>query len=96
VNYKRVVIKTGSHVLSENNRLARDRILNLIEFISILMDRYEVILVSSGAVAAGYTKLKLDKSILANRQSLAAIGQPYLMSVYQKKLEKFDKVAAQL
>jgi len=47
-------------------------------------------------VAAGYSKLKLDKSKVANRQALAAMGQPYLMSVYQKKLSTFDIKIAQV
>ncbi len=93
---KRLVVKVGSHVLSEQNRLARDRISNLVEFLAQLRDKYEVILVSSGAVAAGYSKLKIDKSVLANRQAIAAVGQPYLMSVYQKKFEKFDLLTAQV
>lgn len=93
---KRIVVKVGSHILSEQNRLAKERMFKLIEFVSSLMDKYEVILVSSGAVAAGYSKLKLDKSMLANRQAIASVGQPYLMSVYQKKLAKFDKTASQL
>ncbi len=93
---KRVVIKVGSHVLSQQGRLARDRIANLCDFIADLMQEYEVILVSSGAVAAGYTKLKLDKSILGNKQAIAAVGQPYLISVYQKKFEKSDISVAQV
>ncbi len=93
---KRVVIKVGSAVLTENNRLARDRMVNLVEFLSEAAKKYEVILVSSGAVAAGYTKLRLDKSHLPNKQALAAIGQPLLMRSYQKKFEKFDKIVAQV
>ncbi|WP_281950546.1 glutamate 5-kinase [Nitrosophilus kaiyonis] len=93
---KRVVIKVGSAVLTENNRLAKKRMLNLVEFISKLSNIYEVILVTSGAVAAGYTKIKLDKKEIANKQALAAIGQPLLMMSYQKKFEKFNKICAQL
>lgn len=93
---KRIVVKVGSHVLSEQNRLARERIANLVDFLADLNTRYEVIFVSSGAVAAGYSKLKIDKSILANRQAIAAVGQPYLMSVYQKKFEKYDMLTAQV
>ncbi len=93
---KRIVIKVGSHVLTEQNRLARERITNLVSFLADLRKKYEVILVSSGAVAAGYSKLKLDKSILGNRQAIAAVGQPYLMSVYAKKLGVFGIVTAQV
>ncbi|HHD83868.1 MAG TPA: glutamate 5-kinase, partial [Campylobacteraceae bacterium] len=93
---KRIVVKVGSHVLTEQNRLARERIANLVDFLSDLHARYEVILVSSGAVAAGYSKLKIDKSLLANRQAIAAVGQPYLMSVYQKKFDKHAILTAQV
>ena len=93
---KRVVVKVGTHVLSENNRLCKERILNLVEFLVALMQKYEVILVSSGAVAAGHSLLKLDKNLLHNRQAIAAVGQPQLMATYNKKLEKFGKNGAQL
>ncbi len=93
---KRIVVKVGSHVLTEQNRLARDRISNLVEFLADLKKKYEIILVSSGAVAAGYSKLKLDKSVLGNRQAIAAVGQPYLMSVYGKKLSKHEIRIAQI
>lgn len=90
MNYKRVVIKIGSAVLSENGELSKERIYNIATFVSKLKKRgIEVILVSSGAVSAGYIKVQLDKNILANRQALASIGQSYLMSIYQKKFDKF-------
>ena len=92
---KRVVVKVGSHVLSEDNRIAKDRMKNLVEFISLLNDKLEVMLVSSGAVAAGYSKIQLDKSVVANRQAIAAVGQPHLMREYQKLFEKHDKLTAQ-
>jgi len=93
---RRVVVKVGTHVLSEQNRLCKERILNLVEFLVALMENHEVILVSSGAVAAGYSILKLDKKLLHNRQAIAAVGQPQLMAIYNKKLEKFGKSGAQL
>ncbi len=93
---KRIVVKVGSHVLSEQNRLAKDRIDNLVEFLADLHKIYEVILVSSGAVAAGYSKLKIDKSKLPNRQAIASVGQPYLMSVYQKKFNLYEILSAQV
>jgi len=92
---KRVVVKVGSHVLSEDNHIAKDRMKNLVEFISLLNDKLEVMLVSSGAVAAGYSKIQLDKSVVANRQAIAAVGQPHLMREYQKLFEKHDKLTAQ-
>jgi len=93
---KRIVIKVGSAVLTEQNRIARERMLNLVDLIAKLREEYEVILVSSGAVAAGYTELKLDKSILANKQALASIGQPLLMHRYKKKFESHNVITSQV
>lgn len=92
----RVVVKVGTHVLSEQNRLEKTRMLNLVTFLVELMEKNEVILVSSAAIAAGYSKLKLDKKSLSNRQALAAIGQPHLIEAYNKKLSRFGKMAGQI
>ncbi len=93
---KRLVLKIGSAVLTEQNRIAKVRMQNLVDFIAELRKEYEVILVSSGAVAAGYTELKLDKSVIANKQALASIGQPLLMRLYKKKFEKYNILPAQI
>ena len=56
---KRIVLKVGSAVLTQNGALALDRLQNLVEFIAQLKKNdYEVVLVTSGAVAAGFTALK--------------------------------------
>jgi len=93
---KRIVIKVGTAVLTEQNRLAKERMMALITFISELKTKYEVILVTSGAVAAGYGVLKLDKKLIANRQALAAMGQPILAMTYKKKFERVDLDSAQV
>jgi glutamate 5-kinase len=92
----RIVVKVGTHVLSEQNRLDKERMANLVEFLVQLMEKHEVILVSSAAIAAGYTKLKLDKKSLTNRQALAAVGQPHLIEKYNKKLALHGKMAGQI
>jgi len=93
----RIVIKVGSHVLTENGSVAKGRMLALVELIADLKsDGKEVILVSSGAVSAGYTQLALDRSFLANKQALAAIGQPLLLKMYQEKFEKFNILCSQV
>ena len=93
---KRIVLKVGSAVLSENNHMAQDRLEALVDFIARLKKRYEVILVSSGAVAAGYTQLKLDKKLLSNKQALASIGQPILMTKYRKLFEAHHLLSSQI
>jgi glutamate 5-kinase len=97
IKYKRVVIKIGSAVLTEQNRLAKERILSIVQLVVKLREAgIEVIIVSSGAVSAGYTQLKIDKKILANRQALASVGQSFLMSSYQKKFDRYGLKVAQL
>ncbi len=93
---KRLVLKVGSAVLTQQNRIAKERMQNLVDFIAELKKEHEVILVSSGAVAAGYTELKLDKSVIANKQAMASVGQPLLMRLYKKKLEKYNILPAQI
>lgn len=94
---KRIVIKVGSHVLTENGTVAKPRMMALVELIATLKaNKYEVVLVSSGAVAAGFTLLPLDRSTIANRQALAAIGQPLLLSMYQENFAKFDLLCSQV
>ena len=59
---KRLVIKVGSAVLTEDGKLAMQRLNNLVDLIAKLKNEkgYEVILVSSGAVAAGYTSIQYN------------------------------------
>ena len=93
---KRLVIKVGSAVLTENNNIAKERMLNLVSFIAELKRTYDVVLVTSGAVAAGYAALKLDKSKQIGKKALAAAGQPILMSGYKRKFDIYDIDTAQI
>ena len=93
---KRVVVKVGSAVLTQNDKIALKRMHALVDFLAELKKTHEVILVSSGAVAGGYTKIKLDRTVIKNKQALAAIGQPVLMSKYARKFLKYDILVAQV
>ncbi|RAZ60881.1 amino acid kinase family protein, partial [Campylobacter hyointestinalis] len=93
---KRVVIKVGSHVLSDDGSINQNRIDNLCKFISDLSDKFEVILVSSGAISAGQAKFNLPRTSVVNKQILSSLGQPYLMEIYSKTLSKYNKLAAQI
>ncbi|TLT08419.1 glutamate 5-kinase [Aliarcobacter thereius] len=96
--HNRVVIKVGTAVLTQDFALATNRMKNLVELIAKLKKEkdMQVILVSSGAVGCGYTTIKLDKSIMSNKQTLAAIGQPKLMRSYQEMFEEYDITIAQM
>ncbi|MDR2099311.1 MAG: glutamate 5-kinase [Campylobacteraceae bacterium] len=93
---KRIVVKVGTHVITDGGKLCAERFEKLIEFLSLVMEKNDVILVSSGAVATGFSKIKLDKKILPNKQALAAIGQPYLIQYYNEFLQKYGKFGAQI
>ncbi|MBU0632317.1 glutamate 5-kinase [bacterium] len=93
---KRIVIKVGTAVLTQDLQIAEDRLHNIVKLLVDLKKKYEVVLVSSGAVSAGYTQLKLDKKILENKQALAAIGQPLLMKKYRLAFAQHNELCAQI
>ena len=93
---KRIVIKVGSAVLTQKNKIAKERMLNLVTMIAKLKEKYEVVLVTSGAVAAGYSALKIDKSKQISKKAIAAAGQPILMTSYKKKFDIYDIDTAQI
>ena len=92
----RIVVKVGSAVLTQDGAVALERMQSLVDFLSELKEENEVILVSSGAVSAGYTLLPLDRSIVQNKQALASLGQPILMNKYAKKFLKHDILCSQV
>jgi len=85
---KRIVFKVGSSVLAETTDIAKERMLNLVSLLAEARKKYEVILVSSGAVAAGYTAVQLNRNIPTSKKVLASIGQPILMSSYKNKFDR--------
>ena len=93
---RRITLKVGSGVLTENNEVAKARMLNLVTFIVKLKQHYEVILVTSGAVAAGYTALKLDRQKNISKKVLASVGQPILMSNYKAMFDIYDIDTSQI
>jgi glutamate 5-kinase len=93
---KKILVKIGSNVLTLSSGLPdRSRMAQLVNQITTLKTRgYEVILVSSGAVAAGRSVVKSSKILdsISERQVLASVGQIELMKIYsdlfqQKKAE---------
>ncbi|TQR31328.1 glutamate 5-kinase [Campylobacter sp. MIT 99-7217] len=93
---KRIVVKVGSHIISEKNTISKERVQNLVSFLALLMQKYEVILVSSAAISTGQTKLNIKRDNLTNKQVLAAIGQPLLIQIYNEFLAPFNKIGGQV
>ncbi len=96
---KRIVIKVGSGVLTKDNRLNIKIINDITGQICALYDRgIQVILVSSGAMAAGVTKLGLACRPVETpkRQAVSAIGQADLIQEWEKALEHCGRKVAQI
>jgi glutamate 5-kinase len=98
--FNRIAIKVGSNVITQSDgSLNTGRMLRLVEDIAILSKQgIEVILISSGAVAAGRNDVAPSKktSIISSRQIWAATGQVKLMSNYQFLFGKYGIPAGQL
>lgn len=97
---KRIVVKVGSAVLTDEQGINGDVIVNIAKELSFLKNSgREVILVSSGAVAAGKRKITIPDSVeigLVEKQALAAIGQPSLMQSYVEAFGKHNQSVAQV
>ena len=97
---KTIMIKVGSSSLcDESGQLNKEKILNLVLQISKLKKQgYSLVLVSSGAIAAGMGLLELDSkpTTIPQKQALAAIGQAHLMQIYEEIFELFQLKCAQV
>lgn len=92
----RVVLKVGTSNLCNGKVIDTIQIQALAQLIAEIKQNYDVILVSSGAVASGYTALQLNKNILQNKQALTSIGQPLLMESYRQAFKEYNICIAQL
>ncbi len=97
---KRLVIKIGSNILaSAEQGLNTRRLRAIAKDISEVIDmEHQVVIVSSGAVAAGLKKLGLKgkPQDIKLKQAAAAIGQSSLMWAYEKCFADFNKKVAQV
>ena len=98
---KRIVIKIGSSSLThkETGDLNLMKIEKLVRVISDLKGQgKEVVLVSSGAIAAGRQALGNRKrpEPVSDNPAYAAVGQARLMMVYQKLFSEYNQTAAQV
>lgn len=96
----RIVVKVGTSTLTnelgKTNLRAFDRLAMVLADIQNM--GYEVILVSSGAIAVGTNKLNTKEKIsgLRMKQASAAVGQCSIMRLYDKFFEDYDKTVAQI
>lgn len=97
---RRIVVKVGSSTLTyESGKLNIRRIELLVRTICDLQNRgFEMVLVSSGAVAVGTAKLGLPErpKALSMKQAAAAVGQCELMHIYDKIFLEYGINVAQI
>ena len=91
---KRIVVKVGSNVLTtDSGKLNITRMSSLVDQIAWLRwHGYEVILVSSGAVACGRRELQIDHHLdsVEQRQLFSAIGQVKLVNLYYDLFREYN------
>ena len=96
----RIVIKVGTSTLT--NEIGKSDLRSFDRLACILSDiqnmGYEVILVSSGAIAVGTNKLNMKErpSSMRMKQAAAAVGQCSIMFLYDKFFNDYDKTIAQI
>ncbi len=97
---KLVVIKIGTNVITNNDGFLDASILRkIVSQVSALKERgTHVILVSSGAMAAGNALLKpsMKTESVTKRQMLAAVGQASLMGHYMDAFKEHGYLCAQV
>ena len=85
---RRIVVKVGSGVLvNQDHHLDTERVEDLVESLGRLLEtKNQVVLVSSGAIAAGAPVMGLEKRALSipQKQACAAVGQSRLMVLYER------------
>ena len=96
----RIVVKVGTSTLTndagKSDLRAIDRLVCTLADIQNM--GYEVILVSSGAIAVGRNKLNMHEKpdSMRMKQAAAAVGQCSLMYLYDKFFGDYDKTVAQI
>ena len=88
--WRRAVLKVGSNLIApDGRRLSTRHLLGIARFITdAKAEGRELVLVSSGAVAAGRALLgNPDASALPAKQALAALGQPRMVEVWARLLD---------
>jgi glutamate 5-kinase len=95
----RVVVKVGTSSVTDERGAVDDRAIGMVagEIASARRDGHEVVLVSSGAVAAGVAALGFDHrpTDISTLQAISAAGQPRLMRSWDTALSPHGLVPAQ-
>lgn len=100
MKYKRIVVKVGTSTITyPNGKLNLKHIDTLARCMSDLQNSgHEMILVTSGAIGVGVSKMGLEKrpKDLGMKQAAAAVGQCELMHIYDKMFLEYQNTVAQI
>jgi len=98
-SYRRIVVKFGTSLLTAGtNELSEERMANLVAQVARLHKQgVGLVIVSSGAIAAGRHKLGLTQKLkgIPYKQVLASVGQGRLMNVYEQLFAPYNITVAQ-
>lgn len=95
---RKIVVKIGTSTLTAGTKkISRGKIEDIARQIERLQESYDIILVSSGAIATARQFVHIDgwENIVRSKQALSAIGQPKLMQIYSEVFSDFDLKIAQ-
>ena len=96
---KRIVVKIGSSSLTQEDfTVDPSKINHIVDALQARMERSDVIVVSSGAVAAGMGPLGLAQrpTDLATKQAAAAVGQVHLAHQWGRSFARYGRTTGQV
>jgi glutamate 5-kinase len=97
---KRIVVKVGSSILASVEKGLHYEVFSHLskEISDLKRQGYEIVLVSSGAIAAGMEKLgyKTRPQDITQKQATAAVGQTRLMNIYEGYFSRYQQMVAQV
>ena len=97
---RRIVVKVGSSILASVAKGLHYEVFSRLskEISDLKRQGYEIVLVSSGAIAAGMEKLgyQTRPQAITQKQATAAVGQTRLMNIYENYFSRFQQMVAQV
>ena len=95
---KKLVLKIGTSTLTGGTKLiSRGKVEDIGRQILALREEYDIVLVSSGAIATAKQHININDpgKLVESKQAMAAIGQPLLMRIYHEIFADFGIRTAQ-
>ena len=97
--YHRIIVKLGTSLLTGGSDCLNEAMMSMLvnQLASLHKQGIEVLVVSSGAIAAGRYKLGMNKNhkAIPYKQVLASVGQGLLMNIYDQLFSQHDITVAQ-